>query len=617
MGVARAEAPAPAIIVDPVYEQTSDGDVVVWASAPSAAGPQEPPERVVLDVGGAEVAAVEALEPSRARSAPSLALGIVFIRAKPPTAATPGTTESDRVYEGVKGALEGNGETIVYFTPFGSSRPSEVLRGKAKYVESPDIANSELYAEPPAPDVLGALGANVDALALAPERIKLLVVVTPGRDVAHAGDPQIATLAARMQKAGVAPVVVSFRPETGAREAAALIQDLVAQTGALHVDASANVTWTLASLSSKSGGVLGFRRFRFPTSGLHPLLGGTKALRIRAGAGPWVALARPLSFPPRLAVVVPLGLVMIVAIAGAWYRRTRVPWYAFLDELHAALQAKLPPDEAAERLSFHPAQLERFKMTSLDSLRRLPVPRYIQFRLPAAFAQLRALQTFLFDGAPPGKGPQHPVGLHHRRGPVGSIGLEPVRNPLPPPPASPDPIAAIALEHARRASPGARALALDLETRLPDEVVRLAGWSRRDLERWLDMHVATARDLDVPAARALITDAHALLVQHLQPEIIAWLVATSSAGTIGQVFRLKPDTTSLGWGADCDVRLPRAEGLAERHAELTCDGDRCVLRRLDGESAVRDQPVGHAHDVEDGDIVRLGRASFVFKIARG
>jgi hypothetical protein len=176
---------------------------------------------------------------------------------------------------------------------------------------------------------------------------------------------------------------------------------------------------------------------------------------------------------------------------------------------------------------------------------------------------------------------------------------------------------AIVVEHVRRVSPGARSLALDLETRLPDEMPRLVGWTRRDLDRWLDEQTASVPDLGAPTTRALVADAHALLVRHQQPETVAWLVATSSAGVLGQVFRLKPETTSLGWGASCDVRLPRAEGLAEVHAEVSCDGDRCVLRSLDGESAVSEQLVSNTRDVEDGDLVRLGRASFVFKVARG
>lgn len=610
------------MIVDPSYERTADGDVLVWASAPSPMGVQADPAHVVLNIGGVDVPAREALTPLEAGKAPSLALGIVFIRAKASSEEEePGKRESDRVYDGVKKALAGNEDTTVYFTPYGSSRPTGALRGQGSDIDDAEIANSWLYTEPPPPNLVDAARSNLETLVKAQERIKLLVIVTPGRDVTRAGDPKIAELAKQAHDGRVAVVVVSFGPEAAAPDTKAFLDDLVSQTGARSIDGSTNVSWTLEGLASARHGLLEFRRLRFPTSGIRPLFGGTKALRIRTGGAPWASLEPPLSMGPHLGVLLPLALVLMVVIVAGWYVRARLPWYAFLDELHAAVRDKQLPRDALQRLATRPAQLERFKKLSLDSLRRLDTYKYVQFRLPTGMEQVRALQTLARGGGPTSSAPSGgvaPAGASPARAFARPAAppARPARPSVGAPAEDPDQLARFVAEHLGRPTVSAPALAAGLDYALADEATRLAGWTDSELDSWLADQAASFPPLATPAARSLVAEVRSLVVEYRRAETIAWIVATSSAGAAGQVFRLKPDMSALGWGAACDVRLPRVAAIAERHAEISCDGERCVIRRVDGEVAVRGQRVADAHEVEDGDVVRLGRADFIFKIAR-
>jgi DNA-binding winged helix-turn-helix (wHTH) protein len=98
------------------------------------------------------------------------------------------------------------------------------------------------------------------------------------------------------------------------------------------------------------------------------------------------------------------------------------------------------------------------------------------------------------------------------------------------------------------------------------------------------------------AARAETTSARLLSTEHTWP--------------------LRPGENVIGRGDDCSVVLDFI-GVSRHHARITVDSDRFVLEDLGSKNGTwrNDERVTRSIDLRDGDRIRIGAMSFVFRSA--
>ena len=152
--------------------------------------------------------------------------------------------------------------TVVYPTIYGRLR-----QGRARLTAGDISRLDEVpYLDGYRPNLIDAVRMNLVDLANDPASLKIILLVTDGRDYADPkgeGPGDFAALGAELRRAGIALVVTRFRPEADAEQAAANLRDLSEAAGGF-LDAREQPEELENTLESLGQGVADLQRVELP-----------------------------------------------------------------------------------------------------------------------------------------------------------------------------------------------------------------------------------------------------------------------------------------------------------------------------------------------------------------
>jgi hypothetical protein len=494
--------------------------------------------------------------------------------------------------------------TTIYPTIYGRLR-----QGRAR-LPAADVGRlDELpYLESYRPNLIDAVDLDLPDLSAEDAPLKILLLVTDGRDFADPkgeGPGDFAALGRRLRAAGITPLVVGFPPKdvADAAQAAANLRDLHdAAGGFLRVlDQADELENTLESLGQAVADLrrvelaqpLGWRMFagshrlsvRLATGDQH-LSGDVGTVTSGGGAGLIV-----------LVVGVALALAFAVAVFVLLLRRRRAASpddgrhdeEAVVSAAHDLIRRGVSPQRALEELSRGKGSAVRV-LVDLDP-EILNDPRFPYFRTRPGRLRIKEMQDLLTKKA----SVRAALG-----GTLADALADSIKKGL-----APDEAADI------------------LAARVtPEETAAFAAMGLEDLARAL--REASSRQsslamLASPRARgAAVAVQDALRSKNAATRgvAVAWLVRAGGAGRRGETLRLAGGRNVLGRAEGCAVRLEGDPAIADEHAEIVSAAGEFVIAPLKGAVSVETKRLTARHTLSDGETLELGSGVFVFKSAR-
>jgi hypothetical protein len=508
--------------------------------------------------------------------------------------------------------------TTVYPTIYGRLR-----QGRA-HLAAADIGRlDELpYLDAYRPNLIDAVGMNLSDLAADESLLKVLLIVTDGRDFA---DPKgeapgdFAALGQRLHEAGITPLVVGFPPreQSDASQAAANLRDLHdAAGGFLRVlDQADDLENTLESLGQA---LADLRRVQVAAPLGWRLFGGTHRVSVRlaargerlsanigtitapAGAGPWLIAGLVV------VLVGALGGVALVRARSSKKRRADrggdeddggdegdggdededVEAEAVVSAAHDLIRRGASPARAVQELTRQRGAAVRV-LVDLDP-EILNDPRFPYFRTRPGRLRIKEIQNLLSK-----KAASRPA--------VGAT------------------LAGILAEAIKQGMPADQA-AETLAARLPsDETTAFASLKLDELAQALREAAHREAALGTPRARGIavaIQDALRVDGGAARGVAVGWLVRAGGPGRRGETLRLTPPRVVIGQGTRSTLRIVGDARLADEHAEISILGGEFVVAPLGGALSVEGKPVLGKRTLSDGETIELGGGLYVFKAAR-
>jgi hypothetical protein len=454
------------------------------------------------------------------------------------------------------------------------------------------------YLDGHKPNMLDAIELDLSDLAADAAPIKILLVVTDGRDYADPkgdGPGDFLRLGAGIRKAGVTPLVVSFgAPEADAEAATANLRDLHEAAGGFlrTLDQNEDLDNTLESLGQ---GLADLLRVQVTPAWTWRTFGGTRRLSARLTVANGLRLNAELGAVPflggwgmGLAIVLAAvagGLAIVGAVVMARRRRVGV---AVPDEVLAAahdlIRRGASPHRAVEELTRNYPDAARFFADADAEL--LNDPRFPYFRTRPGRLRLQEIRDLLAQKS-------------HARLVLGKT--------------------------------LAGSLATAVESRMSPQKAAAALSARVAVEEWtsfasLDLEQLTGalRDaakqfpvLGSPRARGLAVSIQDELRSHggTDAVLVGWLVRSGGPGRRGETLRLVDGRNLVGAGAGCNVRLAEDPALVDEHAEISRQGDEFVIASLRGGVRVEGSPIDGRRPLTDGETIEVGTTFLVFKSA--
>lgn len=479
------------------------------------------------------------------------------------------------------------------------------------------------------PNMVAAVRLDLADLASEATPLKVLLLVTDGRDFADPGGDRpgdLLALGEDIRRAGVRLIMVSFpAPSADGPQAATNLRDLMDAAGAFYrpVDRPEELDNVLESLGQAVGDMQLLRftpPFGWKTSGSARRVGA----RLQVDGRTLTVEAGKMALPTSGALVwVLLGVGGVAVIGGGlvfFLRRTpsappsrsvrsaprRPRLYAPDDETDdddhtdEASGPELPDDlvRAVHDLVRRgtPAAravvaLGRKFPSSVGLLMEAGPEIFSDARAPslrtrAGRARLAEIQALLRQEAEGGAG-----------------GLDPG-------------LVEILVAGLSDAQP-ATAIAKSIAARLADEV--WSPFARMPLESLSEVQRALAAqqpELGRPKVRGeLLAVQDALRAEEGPAIAVAWLVGATGLGVRrGATLRLSPERSVLGRGVGCDVRLDDP-GVADTHASIVANRGEYTLEPIGGAVTVETEPVTRPRRLADGDTIQVGGTQLVFKVA--
>jgi hypothetical protein len=600
-GGATAATAAPTLISSPPRPEPGTHDLTFFVGGVDEGGRslKGPSVDLVLDGEGAGApAGSTALSDWAAASAeasstwrPPLAVGLVYLWI-------------DGVPSGLLEGLHSCFErlpprTTVYPTIYGRLR-----QGRAR-LSAADVGRlDELpYLESYRPNLLDAVDLDLVDLAAEDAPLKILLLVTDGRDFA---DPKgeapgdFAALGRRLRAAGVTPLVVGFPPRDAADAAQATsnLQDLhEAAGGFLRVlDQADDLENTLESLGQA---LADLRRVQLTEPLGWRLVSGSHRVSVRVTAAGQqlsadvgtvtttggVAMAL---ITAAIALVVALLVFVVIRLrrraAGA--EGDAIDEEAIVSAAHDLIRRGASPQRAVEELSRGRGSAVRI-LVDLDP-EILNDPRFPYFRTRPGRLRIKEIQEILSK-----KAAVRPA--------IGTVLAE---------------VLARSIKQKVTAEDAAETLAASVSA---EETAAFASMSLEDLARSLREASQGQAALASPRARGIavaIQDALRSKTTTSRGVAVGWLVRAGGPGRRGETLRLTGTRSVLGRGVACAVRLDGDTAIAGEHAEVLLTGGEFVIAPLGGPVSVEARPVTGRHTLSDGETIEIGAGSFVFKSAR-
>jgi hypothetical protein len=490
--------------------------------------------------------------------------------------------------------------TVVYPTIYGRMR-----QGRARLAAGDISRLDEVpYLDGYRPNLIDAVRMNAADLAADPSALKLLLLVTDGRDFADPkgeGPGNFADLGAELRRLGVTLLAVRYRPEADAGQAATNLRDLHDAAGGFLSgrDQIEDLENTLESLGQA---VADLQHVELSVPWTWRMLGGSHRLSARltaldgetmtveAGAvtvGP--GGARWLMF----GLIGVAGLTAAVMSAMAFRRRgggggggvVAVSADAVVATAHDLIRRGASPERAAEELVRRFPEAPVLLGTVDDSL--LLDPRFPYLRTRPGRKRMQEIRDLLAERS------EETAGLGDG---LARVLAEAVTNHLPAEQAA-EKVSAHATAEERAAFVG-----LDLD--------RLADALRGAARSHPALASPRARGVAVALQDALRTGENAT-----RGVAVGWLVRAGGPGRRGETLRLAPERTVIGSGMTCTLRISDDPALAPEHAEIVAADEEFAIAPIAGAVRVEGQPVTRRQALVDGETIDLGAGMYVFKSA--
>jgi len=488
--------------------------------------------------------------------------------------------------------------TVVYPTVYGRMR-----QGRARLTAGDISRLDEVpYLDGYRPNLIDAVRMNAADLAADPAALKLLLLVTDGRDFADPkgeGPGNFADLGAELRRLGVTLLAVRYRPEADAGQAASNLRDLHDAAGGFLSprDQVEDLENTLESLGQA---VADLQRVELNLPWTWRMLGGSHRVSARLSAVDGETLtveagevtvgpggARWLMF----ALIGAAGLTAAIMTAMAFRRRGGggAPAVASADAVvavaHDLIRRGASPERAAEEL------VRRFPdapmmLGGLDE-GLLADPRFPYLRTRPGRRRMQEIRDLLAERS------IETAGLGES---LARVLAEAVTGHLPPDQAA-EKVSAHATAEERAAFVG-----LDLD--------RLAEALRGAARAHPALGTPRARGVAVAVQDALRSGENAS-----SGVAVGWLVRAGGPGRRGETLRLGPERTVIGNGMTATLRIADDPSLAPEHAEIIAADEEFAIAPIAGAVRVEGQPVARRQALVDGETIDLGAGMYVFKSA--
>jgi hypothetical protein len=594
-GAARA---APTVISTRPAVEGAGGEIGFFVGGVDDTGRSLKPSAVEVLADGAPMGAPSSQQPlsdyaavaseTNATWRPPLAVGVVYLW-------TEGVPSS--LLDAIHGFFQRiPSRTTVYPTIYGRMR-----QGRARLTAGEIGRLDEIpYLDGHKPNAADAIRLDASDLSADPAPIKILLVVTDGRDYADPkgeGPGDFLRLGAEIRKAGVTPLVVAFpAPEADAAAAAANLRDLHEAAGGFlrTLEQADDLDNTLESLGQGVADLLhvqvlppwtwrafgGTHRLsaRLVTSEGPRLAAELGAVSIPAGALLWIVL---------LAVVLGAGIglaIMFLRRRGAAEHDGPVGTEELLTAVHDLIRRGASPERAVEELTRnYPDAVRGLGDVDPDLLAD---PRYPYFRTRPGRLRLQEIRDMLAKK---------------------SSGRASFGNTL---------AGSLASAVEDRTPPDQAAAALAARVAV-EEWTRFAGMSLDELTNGLREAAAAFPVLRTPRARGIAVSIQDQLrfLGATEAIHVGWLVRSGGPGRRGETLRLTDGRNVIGTAPGCSVRVDGDPGVAPEHAEISREGDTFVISPLAGSTRVEGGPVDERRVLSDGDTIEVGLSFLVFKSA--
>lgn len=487
--------------------------------------------------------------------------------------------------------------TPVFPTVYGRMRQGRARLAASEISRLDEVPHLEGYR----PNLIEAVRLNLGDLAVEKAPLKILLLVTDGRDFADPkGDApgDFARLGRDLRNAGITPLVVGFPgPAADAVQSATNLGDLQATAGGFVrlLDQPEELENALESLGQAIGDL---QRVRFSAPWASRLTGGSHRIslrlttargqRLNADAGVLEIRAGKVLWMGIGGGVVALAVVgVLVAIA----RRRRdedddspAGDDDVLAAAHDLVRRGSPPRRAAEELVRMFPETVRTLLEIDDDV--LTDPRYPYFRTRPGRQRLQEIQNLLAN-------------KRSDRSDLGPVAAE---------------VLAAALNE--KLQPAEVAVIMTARASV-DEWTNFAGLSLDRLAEGLRLAARRHPELGTPRARGIaVAIQDALRAQGAERGMaVGWLVRAQGPGRRGQTLRLSDGRTLIGRDPGCQVKLTDDPSVALQHAEINASNDHFVIRPLTGPTTVEGAAVTNERVLLDGDTIGIGGGLYVFKSA--
>jgi hypothetical protein len=450
------------------------------------------------------------------------------------------------------------------------------------------------------PNLIDAVRMDLADLTVHPAPIKLLVLVTDGRDFADPkgqGPGDFAALGREIRKAGVTPLIVGYPPEADAIQSAANLRELRdAAGGFLRVlEQSEDLENTLESLGQAIGDL---QHVQFAVPWSWRAFGASRRISLRLVTGTGKRLnadAGTIEVPAGsfVTVAVSLAVVFIAMLSAgvilARKRSRRGPRLADNDALvtaaHALIRRGTSPERAVEELSraFDEAVTE---LVDLDP-EVMNDPRFPYFRTRLGRQRMQEIRDLLVNKS---------AKVPHLAPAIAQVLATAVSDRTPPELAAETMSARAAVEEC-------------------------TAFAAMRLEQLVEALRSVTREhavLGTPRARGVavaIQDALRLRGSSRRGIVVGWLVRSAGAGRRGETLRIGEGRTLLGVASECHIQIAGDPGVAPRHAEIRAENGDFIVVPVGGAISVEGTPVAGRHILSDGETLQVGKGLLVFKSA--
>jgi hypothetical protein len=486
--------------------------------------------------------------------------------------------------------------TVVYPTIYGRLR-----QGRARLTAGDISRLDEIpYLEGYRPNMIEAIRLNLADLASDPAALKVLLVVTDGRDFADPkgeGPGDFAALGAELRHAGITVLVSRFRPEADAEQAGANLVDLRDATGGFlgSRDQPEELENTLESLGQS---VADLERVDVAIPWTWRLLGNAHRVSARFAAANgerFTAEVGTVTVGAGLsrAIFAVLALASLILLASSVAMRLRerngpktAPRLdAILASAHNLIRRGASPERAAEELTrVYPkaADLLANMDESLMSDARFP---YLRTR--PGRKRMKEIREI----------------LSRRQGDSPSL----------------SDVMARVLAEGITGNMSASAVAQKLSALTASE--ERAAFAALDLERLAEAlrTVASVHPvLGTPRARgAVVSIQDALRSEESRTfdVCVGWLVRAGGPGRRGETLKLGNERTVIGQGSACGIQISADPAIASAHAAISMEGGEFSIEPVGGSVKVEGETVNGRRTLVDGETIELGGGIYVYKLA--